>query len=198
MRGVRFGAVALAVLTLAGCGGSAWPASPPVSLPVVERAAFTGKAVIEMVVTTKPGTSIRGENPDGSAAVESLSWGIEDPALSGGQHGRAVYDPVTLTRDVDSATPGLLSAAAVGQQEALVVFYLRPAAGSFSPDATTWPLRVTLSPAQVTSVRVTSAAAGAPQEMVTLAAGKVQFRYQPTGKAPVQTFSWNTVTNATG
>ncbi|MFZ2115658.1 MAG: type VI secretion system tube protein Hcp [Pseudonocardiaceae bacterium] len=188
--------VAVAVL---GAGASSGPASAPaaqaMSLAQLQLAAFTGNATIEMVITG--GGTIKGENPDGSIAVSTLSWGVKHPAppIAGPPVGRATFDPITITKNVDSATTGLLQADAAGSTLTTVVIYIKPANADVGGDPTTWPLRLTLAPAAVTSVEesANTTAASAP-EVVTMTTTKETFRYQPPNGAP-QTFSWNVVTN---
>ncbi len=196
------GIVAAAVL---GGVDSASDAVPTVSLAQLQRDAFTGNATIEMVITTKPGAPpINGENSDRSIAVRTLSWGVKRPFTVGVDgrpiSGKASFDPITITKDVDTATTGLLNAdvGAVDFARNLpsAVIYIKPAIGDFPADRNTWPLQLTLAPMAITSVQENAGTSdNSAPETVTMVTSKLEFKYRDPATEKFQTFSWNVLTN---
>lgn len=203
--GIVMAGGAIVVAAVLGGVNSSSGAAPTVTLAQLQHDAFTGNATIEMVINTKPGAPpIKGENSDSSIAVRTLRWDVKRPITVGGPgagSGKVSFDPITITKDVDTATTGLLNLN-VGSPPVdpagnlpSAVIYIKPAVGEFPPDRNTWPLQLTLTPVSVVSVEENAGTSdSSAPETVTMVTSKLEFKYRdPGGK--LQIFSWNVLTN---
>ncbi|MGH3768809.1 MAG: type VI secretion system tube protein Hcp [Pseudonocardiaceae bacterium] len=199
---IRYSAIGVAgaIVAVAAVGGAdpssdpAFAAAPTVSLAQLQRAAFTGNATIEMAVRTTSEGDIKGENSDGSIAVSTLRWGVQNPIQPKTNSGipstdKLDFDPIVITKDVDAATTRLLEATAAGTRQASVVIYIKPR-NSKESIRDRWPLRLTLNSARITSVEEKAGApAPAATETITMFAPLITFNYQTSSDKTAQ-FKW--------
>ena len=74
---------------------------------------------------------IKGENPDGTIAIESFSWGVTSPRdpQTGGGVGKAVFSDLNIVKLVDTTSPKLLALAVGGAHLPAVQLTCRKAGG---------------------------------------------------------------------
>jgi type VI secretion system secreted protein Hcp len=146
----------------------------------LQLAALTGHARIFLRATgITPDSPGPGHSTD--LPVESISWGISNPATvgtgSGGLgSGRPSVSSFNLMRPVDKFSPKLMADSFAGAHLTTVTVYVLPAASA--PAATAEQITYTMSPVLVESIQQSAAAAdGAPTESVSLAFEKMQVTY---------------------
>jgi type VI secretion system secreted protein Hcp len=141
---------------------------------------------------------------EGDLEVLEWSWGIENSVnigsgSGGAGPGKAIFDSLTLTRNMDSANPGLMQRVANGAHfDEMVLTGVIPGEGG-----TSIRYVVTMDTVVVTKVELSGVGGAAlPTETVALEFGAVTIDYYgigPDGKpspAPKSSFSWSRVTNS--
>jgi type VI secretion system secreted protein Hcp len=136
-------------------------------------------------------------------AVEDFSFDIEQTlnigsSGSGAGAGKVTFNPFSITRKIDKASPLLFQMACSGTPFETVVLALANSAGGANPAAGLIFLRFDFKLVAVKTISW-SYDAGSPKEVVTFEYGGLQVRYSPqnpngTLAAPIQN-GWNRVRN---
>jgi type VI protein secretion system component Hcp len=135
--------------------------------------------------------------------VEDFSFDIEQTlnigsSASGIGAGKVIFNPFSITRKIDKASPLLFQMACSGTTFETVVLALADSVGGAKPAAGSIFLRFDFKLVAVKTISW-SYDAGSPKEVVTVEYGGLQLRYSPqnpngTLAAPVQE-GWNRVRN---
>jgi type VI protein secretion system component Hcp len=91
------------------------------ALAFVPGSLTTARAAFDTYISFEGGAAIAGPRPDKSMEIDSFSWGAANNTLnigsasSGASAGKITFNPFTITRKTDSASPSLYQACASGK-----------------------------------------------------------------------------------
>ena len=126
-------------------------------------------AIDAFIIFTLSATGIQGEGKSGgpgSIEVNSFQWGVANKASSSGAGaGKVTFNPFSITRKIDSASPLFFKACATGAHLTQVVLFATPPAGQ-SGDS----MKITFSNVTVSSDMITgnSATGQEPTESISM------------------------------
>jgi type VI secretion system secreted protein Hcp len=175
-----------------------------VVLPGIRRIAVLGVIAGCLVGAASAGAAtdmfmivsgVKGESTDdrygGSSPLKTLDLGFRRPEGAG----RSVFDPVTVTKNVDSTSPFMFERAGTGAQITAIRIVVRSQATT--PRAF---LQYCLKDVVVTNDHVSNNVTGTPQEKIEFDPDKLEVRYtyqRPNGTSPAPVLAgWNIVSNA--
>jgi type VI secretion system secreted protein Hcp len=164
---------------------------------------FSAQAALDMFINFGP--NIKGESrdkvqgPKGDCDILSWGWGMSQTGTThtggGGGAGKANFQDITLTKYVDAASPGLMTALAKGSHLPKVVLLTRKAG-----EGQQKYIEITMEEVIVTSL--TNGGSGGEDrltERVSLNFAKVKFAYTPQDSKGTVTadkvFAWNIAEN---
>jgi type VI secretion system secreted protein Hcp len=172
-------------------------------LITVLLAGTSAQAAVEMFLVL--GDKIKGESkdkqygPKGASDVLAWSWGMSQSGTThsgaGGGAGKASFQDLSLTKWMDTATPGLMNALAKGTHIEQVVLTVRKPG-----EPPQKYIEITMNDVMVTSIS-TGASSGEDRitENISLNFAKVTFEYFTQDKAGKTTsggkFGWNIAEN---
>ena len=158
----------------------------PIQIKELQVRATGGESVADIflhVVTKRAGT-IKGEGTTeghtGDITVHTWAWGVAANTAIGSTQAtaRRSYRNLVLTKGVDSASTGLLSALVTNDEVKEATLTMRKAGG----EALDY-FRMTLSGARIVNVDLEVPPSGLAVERVTIAFTKVEIEYKPQGVA---------------
>ncbi len=141
-------------------------------------------------------SGVKGEGGSGlaagSIAIDSWSWGAYQSQSSGAGAGKVKFNEFSITRRIDSASPGLFQACASGATLATVVLTLSPPPPSGAAPGDT--LVITFSRVHVASYSTSSSGGERPVESISFNFTKIQMDYHPQSTSAVVHSGWDLAT----
>ena len=146
-----------------------------------------------------PGIS-GGGTPRGADYLEVSSWswgehGNIGSQSSGSGAGKITFNPFSITREIDKASPILWQASATGKRFATVTFYMDPPASSVGAPGGD-RMKLTLINAVISAISISSGGDN-PSESVSFNYTKITMEYTAQGSNSSVTFGWDLATNKT-
>ncbi|HXW79848.1 MAG TPA: type VI secretion system tube protein Hcp [Acidimicrobiales bacterium] len=149
---------------------------------------------------TLPG-SLGGGTASQAIQLASFSLEVENSlnigsATSGAGAGKAKFDPITVTRNIDVASPALFQLCASGTHLKQVDFVVSQSGGSGGQKPF---LRFTFSTVFVQNITWNASAGGdAPQETLNLEYGQMEMTFLNSQTNSAPTAGWSQITNSAG
>jgi type VI secretion system secreted protein Hcp len=138
---------------------------------------------------------IKGDSVDaqfrGQIEIQQMQFGAKDPVASSGGAGKAQFEDLTITKNVDRSSPVLAAMVANGKVIRQVVISVKSQAGVVE--------EFTLNNVIVSGYAFSAGGANAGVENITLHFQQIKMAYTPTnatgGKDPAVTMGWDVVSN---